>query len=175
MPNGEPMPAMDIVARSPGYDPLRSTFAIWIERWLNEVGIPVRADLTGFNLIVDKVFTRQDFDMWILGWKLTTYPDYLESFFHSRHSGLEGHNPGGYNNPEFDRLADQLLAETDLETARQQVFEMQVFLAEDLPYVVLFDTPLVEAYRSDRIDYPYTHSLGGLQNAAGLTTLVQFK
>ena len=175
MPNGEPMPAMTLLAPSPGYDPLRSTFAIWIERWLNEVGIPVRADLTGFNLIVEKVFDRQDFDMWILGWGLSLYPDYLESFFHSRHSGLEGHNAGGYDNPDFDRLADQLLAETDLETARRQVFEMQAFLADDLPYVVLFDTPLVEAYRSDRVEFPYTESLGGLQNAAGLTTLVRFK
>jgi peptide/nickel transport system substrate-binding protein len=40
---------------------------------------------------------------------------------------------------------------------------------------VLFDTPLVEAYRSDRVEFPYTESLGGLQNAAGLTTLVRFK
>ncbi len=175
MPNGQPIPAISILAPSPGYDPLRSTFAIWIERWLNEVGIPVHADLTGFNLIVEKVFDQQDFDMWILGWGLSLYPDYLESFFHSRHSGLEGHNAGGYNNPEFDRLADELLAETDVEAARKLVFEMQAFVAEDLPYVPLFDTPLVEAYRSDQVEYPYTHSLGGLQNASGLTTLVQFK
>ena len=175
MPNGEPMPDMSILAPSPGYDPLRSTFAIWIERWLNEVGIPVRADLTGFNLIVDKVFTNQDFDMWILGWSLSLYPDYLEAFFHSRHSDLDGYNAGGYNNPEFDRLADELLAETELEAARQQVFEMQAFLADDLPYVPLFDTPLVEAYRSDRIEYPYTESLGGLQSASGLPALVLFK
>ena len=175
MPNGQPVPAISILAPSPGYDPLRSTFAIWIERWLNEVGIPVHADLTGFNLIVEKVFDQQDFDMWILGWSLSLYPDYLESFFHSRHSGLEGHNAGGYNNPEFDRLADELLAETDVAAARELVFEMQAFLAQDLPYVPLFDTPLVEAYRSDRVAYPYTYSLGGLQNASGLTTLVQFK
>ncbi len=175
MPNGQPVPAISILAPSPGYDPLRSTFAIWIERWLNEVGIPVHADLTGFNLIVEKVFDQQDFDMWILGWGLSLYPDYLENFFHSRHSDLEGHNPGGYNNPEFDKLADELLAETDVDAARELVFEMQAFLAEDLPYVPLFDTPLVEAYRSDRVEYPYTHSLGGLQNASGLTTLVQFK
>ncbi len=175
MPNGEPIPAMTILAPSAGYDPLRSTFAIWIERWLNEVGIPARADLTGFNLIVEKVFDRQDFDMWILGWSLTLYPDYLEAFFHSRHSEPEGHNAGGYNNPEFDRLADELLAESDLDAARRQVFEMQAFLAEDLPYVTLFDTPLVEAYRSDRVEYPYTESLGGLQNAAGMPTLAQFK
>ncbi len=175
MPNGEPIPDMTLMAPSPGYDPLRSTFAIWIERWLSEVGIPLRADLTGFNLIVEKVFNQQDFDMWMLGWGLSLYPDYLEAFFHSRHSGLEGHNAGGYHNHDFDHLADQLLAETDVEAAREQVLEMQAFLADDLPYVVLFDTPLVEAYRSDRIEYPYTQSLGGLQIAAGLTSLVQFK
>ena len=175
MPNGQPAPSLTILAPSPGYDPLRSTFAIWIERWLNEAGIPVHADLTGFNVIVDKVFDQQDFDMWILGWGLGLYPEHLESFFHSRHSRLEGHNPGGYSNPDYDRLADEFLAETDIEAARELVFEMQAFLAEDLPYVTLFDTPLVEAYRSDRVEYPYTHSLGGLQDVSGMTTLVQFK
>lgn len=175
MPNGEPVSPMSLIAPSAGYDPLRSTFAIWIERWMNEVGIPLRADLTGFNLIVDKVFTRQDFDMWILGWGLTLFPDYLDTFFHSRYSGLEGRNAGGYNNPEYDRLADDFLAETDLDAARQQVFQMQQFLAEDLPYVVLFTTPIAETFRSDRIDFPYTDILGGLQEASGLASLVTFR
>ena len=175
MPDGRPVPDMEVLAPSAGYDPLRSTFAIWIERWLNEVGIPLRANLTGFNVIVDRVFNQQDFDMWILGWGLSAFPDYLENFFHSRHSGLEGHNAGGYNNPEFDRLADQLLSETELEAARQQVFEMQAFLADELPYVVLFDTPIIETYRSDRIQFPYTELWGGLQSSAGMPTLVEFK
>lgn len=175
MPNGELMPEMTVLAPSPGYDPLRSTFAIWIERWLTEVGIPVRADLTGFNLIVEKVFNQQDFDMWILGWGLSLYPDYLEVFFHSRYSDLEGYNAGGYNNPEFDQLADDLVAETDLQTAQDQVFRMQAFLADDLPYVTLFTTPIVETYRSDTIEFPYTENLGGLQNVAGMPSLVSFK
>ena len=175
MPNGDPVPAMEVMAPSPGYDPLRSTFAIWIERWLGEVGIPLKANLTGFNVIVDKVFNQQDFDMWILGWGLSAFPDYLEAFFHSKYSALEGFNAGGYNNPEFDRLADQLLEETDLEEARRQVFEMQAFLADDLPYVVLFDTPIIETYRSERIEFPYTENWGGLQNASGMPSLVEFK
>ena len=175
MPNGEPVPAMSLIAPSAGYDPLRSTFAIWIERWLNEVGIPLRADLTGFNLIVEKVFSQQDFDMWILGWGLTLFPDYLETFFHSRYAALEGRNAGGYSNPEYDRLADEFLAETDREAARRQVFRMQQFLAEELPYVVLFTTPIAETYRSDRIAFPYTEVLGGLQESAGLPGLVTFR
>ena len=175
MPGGEPVPEMEVLSPSPGYDPLRSTFAIWIERWLNEIGIPLRANLTGFNVIVERVFNQQDFDMWILGWSLSPFPDYLEAFFHSKHAQQEGQNAGGYSNPEFDRLAEQLLAETDLETAKRQVSEMQAFLAEDLPYVVLFDTPIVETYRSERIEFPYTDSWGGIQSAAGMPTLVQFK
>ena len=175
MPNGQPIPEMTVMAPSAGYDPLRSTFAIWIERWLNEVGIPVRADLTGFNLIVEKVFNQQDFDMWILGWGLTLYPDYLEAFFHSRYSDLQEYNPGGYNNPEFDQLADEMVAETDLQRAQDLVFQLQAFLADDLPYVTLFTTPIVETYRSDRIEFPYTENLGGLQNAAGMPSLVNFR
>ena len=175
MPNGQPVPEMELLAPSAGYDPLRSTFAIWVERWLNEIGIPLKANLTGFNVIVERVFDRQDFDMWILGWGLSPFPDYLETFFHSRHSGLEGYNPGGYSNPEFDQLADQLLSETDLEAARSQVFDMQEFLAQELPYVVLFDTPIVETYRSERIEFPFTESWGGIQSSAGMPTLVYFK
>ena len=86
MPNGEPMPELEILAPSAGYDPLRSTFAIWIERWLNDVGIPVRANLTGFNIIVERINDPEGFDMWILGWGLSLYPDYLEAFFHSRNA-----------------------------------------------------------------------------------------
>ena len=175
LPNGDPMPELTVLAPSPGYDPLRSTFAIWIERWANEMGIPLRADLTGFNLIVDKVFNQQQFDMWILGWGLTLFPDYLEAFFHSKHSELQGHNAGGYNNPEFDRLADELVAETDVAAAQQQVFGMQEFLAEELPYITLFTTPIVETYRSEKLEYPYTDNLGGLQSANGLPGTVQFK
>jgi peptide/nickel transport system substrate-binding protein len=175
MPNGEPVPELEILAPSAGYDPLRSTFAIWTERWLNELGIPARANLTGFNLISDKVFDQQEMDMWIFGWSLPIFPDYLEAFFHSRNSDLHEQNAGGYSNPEFDRLADELLSETDMEQARQQVFRMQEFLADELPYVVLFTTPILEAYRSDRLEFPYTETLGGLQNSAGLTTTVHMK
>ena len=113
--------------------------------------------------------------MWILGWSLSPFPDYLESFFHSKHSDLQGFNAGGYNNPEFDRLADELVAETDVAAAQQQVFKMQEFLAEELPYVTLFTTPIVETYRSQRLEFPYTENLGGLQAANGMPGQVQFK
>lgn len=175
MPDGELVGELSLLAPSAGYDPLRSTFAIWTERWLNDVGIPVKAKLTGFNNIVETINDPEAFDMFILGWSLTLYPDYLEAFFHSRHTKPDDLNRGGYSNPEFDKLADELLEETDLDKARDEVFKMQEFLADDLPYVVLFATPIVETYRSDRLEFPYTQVLDGIQDQNGLTTAVQIK
>ena len=175
MPNGDPMPELEILAPSAGYDPLRSTFAIWIERWLKDMGIPAKAKLTDFNVIVEQTRNPENFDMWILGWGLSTFPDYLEAFFHSRHFGGDGHNRGGYSNEEFDALAEALLVETDLNAARDQVFKMQEFLAEDLPYVVLFTTPILETYRDDRLAFPFTDNLGGLQRTGGSTSTVVIK
>ncbi len=67
MPDGTPVPELEIVAPSDGYDPLRATFAIRIERWLNDLGVPTRARLTGFDNILDMLFEDpESVDMWIL-------------------------------------------------------------------------------------------------------------
>ncbi|MFQ5878709.1 MAG: ABC transporter substrate-binding protein [Dehalococcoidia bacterium] len=177
MPNGELVSQMEILAPSAGYDPLRATVAIWIEKWLNEAGIPVRVNLTGFNVIVPKVVMQQDFDMWILGWELTVFPGYLADFFHSGRAQPGDFNPGGYANSQFDALANQLVAETDVNRARDLAFQLQEILADEVPYVLLFTTPILEAYRSETVDFPYSDVLqgiqGGLGAAHGLVTVVR--
>ena len=180
MPDGSPVPEMTLLAPSAGYDPMRSTFAIWVERWMNDIGIPVRAHLTGFNVIVDELFSdtvAEDLDMWILGWGLSIFPDYLENFFHSRHSPEigGGYNWGGYANGQFDELSLGLLSETTIEGARDKVFQLQEFLAEELPYVPLFTTPKLDAYRPSRVEFPYTSVLGGLEQQGGMQQTVVIK
>ena len=180
MPDGSPVPDMTLLAPSAGYDPMRSTFAIWVERWLNDIGIPVRAHLTGFNVIVDELFSdtvAEDLDMWMLGWGLSIFPDYLENFFHSRHSPEigGGYNWGGYANDRFDELSLGLLSETTIEGAQDKVFQLQEFLAEELPYVPLFTTPKLDAYRPSRVEFPYTSVLGGLEQQGGMQQTVVIK
>lgn len=175
MPDGKPVPEMELLAPSAGYDPLRATFAIWIEKWLNEFGIPLKANLTGFNIIVTKVFDEQDFDMWMLGWSLGIFPDFLRDFFHSERSGLGDFNAGGYSNPEFDKLADEIKVCDTYESCKKIADQIQKILAEELPYVVLFDTGIMEAYRAAEVEYPYTDTLGGLQYVSGLPSLVHVK
>jgi ABC-type transport system substrate-binding protein len=179
MPDGTPVPPLVMPAPSPGYDPLRSTFAIWIETWLNEFGIPLKADLAGFNVIVPIIFTEQNFDMYILGWSLGIFPSYLYDFFAEEQAVQDGNNAGGYVNPEVEAKLKQILVCETFDECKTVAYELQMILGTELPYVLLFDTGIFEAYRSAGVEYPYTKQLSGLQythqTPSTLQTLVKVK
>jgi ABC-type transport system substrate-binding protein len=173
-PDGTAVPAMELLAPGPGYDPLRATYSLFIEQWATDLGIPVTANPTGFSVIVDEVFATDEaaseWDMYILGWGLTPFPDHTFTFFDSRQdSAGGGFNTPGYVNPEFDALADEFARAKTLEEARDLIFQADAILAEDVPYVVLFTTPIIEAYRNT-IEFPFTSVLDGVQNFGGLTS-----
>ena len=173
-PDGTLVGDLELLAPGPGYDPLRATYSLFIADWANDLGIPLTAEPTGFSVIVDKVFGPVDWDMYILGWGLTIFPDYVADFFDSRADSAfdESGSPGGFNvpgyaNPEFDAMADQLKAETDINAAAALVRQMDAVLAQDVPYVVLFTTPVLEAFRNT-LEFPSTTTLDGLQNFLAL-------
>lgn len=165
MPDGTPVPELLMLAPSPGYDPLRSTFAIWIETWANEFGIPLKAELAGFNVIVPKIFTEQNFDMYILGWSLGLFPSYLRDFFSEEQAVLDGNNAGGYISQEFEDASAGLFTCETTEECKVLSDQIQLLLATETPYVLLFDTGIIEAYRSASIEFPFTEGLSGLQYA----------
>ncbi|MCS7240188.1 MAG: ABC transporter substrate-binding protein [Candidatus Bipolaricaulota bacterium] len=179
LPDGRYCPELELLAPSAGYDPLRATFAIYIEQWCRELAIPVKANLTGFNVIVNKVWAPEgfEFDMYILGWSLgnPAFPDYLYYFWHSSQDVPDGFNTPGYRNPQYDAVAEAFLKAKSVAEARPLVFKLQEMLAEDVPYVILFDTPIKEAFRVDEIAFPYTEVLGGIQFVWPLTTVKALK
>ena len=65
-------------------------------------------------------------------------------------------------------MALGLLSETTIEGARDKVFKLQHFLADDLPYVTLFTTPKLDVYRPARVEFPYTDVLGGVESQGGM-------
>jgi ABC-type transport system substrate-binding protein len=113
--------------------------------------------------------------MYILGWALgnPAFPNYFESFWHSRNdTAVTGNaNTPGYNNPEYDALIDEFMSTADLERARELIFEAQMMLANDRPYICLFYKQTIDLAR-DNLIFPYTESLGGLEYASGLQTSV---
>ncbi|WP_420613291.1 ABC transporter substrate-binding protein [Candidatus Spongiisocius sp.] len=168
-PDGTPVGDLELLAPGPGYDPLRATYSLFIADWANDLGIPLTAEPTGFSVIVDRVFGPVDWDMYILGWGLTIFPDYVADFFDSRADSATGggFNIPGYANPAFDEMADQLKAETDINEAAAIVRRMDAVLAQDVPYVILFTTPVLEAFRNT-LEFPSTTTLDGLQNFQAL-------
>lgn len=173
MPDGTPVPDLTLIGPNAGYDPLRATFAIHVEQWLNEIGIPLTADLIGFNVVIERTNAEEkDWDMYILGWGLTPFPDHIYRFFSEAQAVPGGQNDGSYINPEFEQIAGRINDCKSFEECKQIADETQQFLAEDLPYVVLFSTTITEPYRSDTIQFPFTTVLDGLQNINGLPTAV---
>ena len=162
-----PVPALQLLGTGAGYAPMRSTFVVWVERWFNDIGIPEKADLIGFNNMVGQLISTTsdaDLDMWILGRSLALYSGWMDSFFHARFGeAVSGDlNFGGYSNAEFDLLATQFQEETDLVEAQLLVRDMQSFLAEDLPYITLFSTTISDVFRPSWVKFPYTNILDGI-------------
>jgi ABC-type transport system substrate-binding protein len=174
MPNGKPVPMLELMAPSESSDPLRSTFTLWIQTWADEMGIPVKAKLTGFNVIIPKVFSEQDFDIFMLGSSAGIFPSYLRDFWHSDQAVPGGNNAGGYTSQEFDTLSDQLLTCESYDTCRDIANQIQKLVANDVPWIALFDTGIYEAYSKNLI-YPYTSTIGGLQQMYGMPWAVQVK
>lgn len=162
-PNGQMIKQVNMLAPSAGYDPMRSTAALWIEKWANDIGIPIVADLTGFNTILSAV-RDLSFDMYILGWGIPIYPSYIKDFFYSKYAGVGGFNDSGYDNPAFDKAANEFVDQTNMDKAREYAFKAEEMINADVPYIVLFTTPIIEAYRTDKVSFAYTDTPDGIQS-----------
>jgi|TARA_E500000331_G_C17242391_1_gene707566 peptide/nickel transport system substrate-binding protein len=169
-PNGEVAPDnMLIYAPGPGYDPLRNTFSLFIADYIRQLGFDVTARPTGFSVIVDIAFSAEgckDWHFYMLGWGTGIFPDHTVEFFKSDKDSCDGgFNTPGFSNAEFDAFANQFEAAKTLEEAVAASNAMEKILYDELPYVVLFNPPVLEVYRSDSISLPFTDVLGGITDA----------
>ncbi len=114
--------------------------------------------------------------MFILGWSLgdPAFPDFHKAFFYGPNDSLlnGGSNRGGYHSDEFDALAEQFDAAQNEEEAYEIIWQMEEILARDKPYVLLFDTGILEFYRQETVAYPFTQTLSGIQFLSGMQELV---
>lgn len=172
--DGQTIQDIQLIAPGPGYDPMRATYSLWAQNFMNDLGIPVTANPTGFTTIVNQVFGTTEWDMYILGWSLGTFPDYMGAFFHTRNdSAAGGNNSPGFSNADFDALSDAFDAATDIETARDLSFQMQDLIAEQVPYVVLFTNVQYDVFRNT-LQFPFTDFLQGITDGgSGLRAGVQ--
>ena len=178
-PDGEPIGQLELITPTASYDPLRATFGNYISGVAQEMGIDLVSIPTDFNKIVADVFTLDDdnnytspFDMFILGYSLgsAAFPTFHGSFYAT---GGDSNNTQ-YSNEEFDAASEAFNSAQTQEEAFAAMWEMERLIARDKPHVPLFDTGILEFY-NNRVAYPYTETLSGLQFVQGLQSSVTAK
>jgi peptide/nickel transport system substrate-binding protein len=164
MPDGQPMKKITILTPPADYDPHRAMSGMMIQEWLKVLGIRAVSRPMAFGALLDQVKGRHEFDAFILGYgRLSMDPDYLRNFFHSANNKQRGWNMSGYNNPEFDRIAEKSASEMNQELRQKLIFEMQKIIMADVPYLPIYNPALLEAVRTDTFS-GWVETLDGIGN-----------
>lgn len=178
-PDGAAIEQLELITPTASYDPLRATFGNYISGVALEMGIPLVSVPTDFSKIVDDVFTLDEnnvytspFDMFILGYSLgnAAFPTFHGAFFGTDASD----NNTQYSNEEYDAASAAFDAAQTTEEAFDAMWEMERLIARDKPHIPLFDTGILEFY-NNRVAYPFTETLSGLQFLSGQQSSVLAK
>jgi peptide/nickel transport system substrate-binding protein len=158
LPNGQPFPSASLLGPSEDVDPLQAKEAAWIESQANYLGIPVTAEYVSPQDVRYRVFSSKIYDMAIVGWRLSLYPGYLCEWFGGQ--GQFNDNGAGSRSE-----CDVLSVESDLDAAREQLFNLQSGLVQDLSFIPLYADLTFDAYQNVR--YPFASVLGGFTSLYG--------
>ena len=146
MPDGSKMEKFVILTPPADYDPKRAFAGTMIQEWLRELGLPAFSRPMAFNSLLDTVKGKHEFDAFVLGYgKLNLDPDYLRAFFYSKNDKPRGWNMSGYNNPEFDKIADVQRTLINTVERKKLILEMQKIILDDVPYLPLYNPHIIEA------------------------------
>jgi peptide/nickel transport system substrate-binding protein len=130
---------------------LRSDALVMIQADLEKVGIQAKPELLEFGKLVEDVLQRRDFDAVLLSWK-TGYSVNPSQVWHS--DAIDnGYNLGAYRNPQVDSLLAAARQENDRAKAKPLWCAFQQLIAEDCPYVFLYnqDNPAIVRQRLQNV------------------------
>jgi ABC-type transport system substrate-binding protein len=161
-PEGNLLPSFTLLA--PKDDPLRVETALYIAQQAEVIGLALEVHQSNPDNLLYAVYGSGDYDMALLGWRLSAYPAYLCEWF----MPAEG-NPFAYNGSSLREECEAWEVTSDLEQARAHASEVQSILAQDLPMIPLFECVRADAYRNIR--YPVDNLLDGLSGLYGAPTL----
>jgi len=158
LPNGQPFPPISLLGPSEDVDVLQAKEAVWIETQAEYLGIPVSVDFVSPRDMRYQIFSSKIYDMAIVGWRLSLYPGYLCEWF-----GRQGQFDD--NGTSLKSGCDALVVESDLDSAREHLFNIQSALVQELPFIPLYAGMTYDAYQN--VEYPFKSVLGGFTSLYG--------
>jgi peptide/nickel transport system substrate-binding protein len=118
---------------------------------LREVGIDVKLVVMDRSVMYERVFGKYDFDMFVNAYSTGGDPTIgiARAYISTEIRPAPFVNVARYSNPEVDRLFSEGAATMDRKRRAKAYFKAQEILAEELPYIWLFegayDTNLVKS------------------------------
>jgi len=153
---GDQLPEINFVIPTAGANSFRNELGrITAENW-EEIGFEVDLEELEFGAHVDKAVVQQDFDASLLGWGGT--PERIDphtfifDMHHSSTTGEGGRNTPGYENPEYDELAELQVTQPDEDERQQTVYEAQEIIARDQPRTYIANEGGMHPYASARVE-----------------------
>lgn len=149
---GKPVEPMSILTANASFDPVRPEMGRLISQACKGIGWDVKLAAEDYNLGITKVFTEQDFDMFIVRWTGRANRIDPETFIHMQHHKDGNYNKWGYNNARINELAEAQQIEMDAGKRQALVHEAQQVLYDDTARSPIVYPSMTNAYREDRLD-----------------------
>jgi peptide/nickel transport system substrate-binding protein len=123
---------------TPDYDPVRYEFGLMIAEEWKKLGFDVKVEPLEWNRLSELGLQQKDFDSFTLAWAGRAEridPDhFIFGTLHSSVDGIGGYNIAGYDNPEYDALAEEQRRISDPEKRKEIVRKAEEIFLEDVPY-----------------------------------------
>ena len=117
-------------------NPLRRDITVMIQEQLRRIGIAAETRHMEFNALIGPL-TQHEFDAVVTGVAIDTS---FNTRFHFHTSAVtEGYNWGVYENPEVDRLIEEIEQSVDPVESKKMFDRLQEILRDDLPVTYLYE------------------------------------
>lgn len=163
-PDGTLLPQFTILIPLQTQDDLRVKAAEYIVQQADFLGLNVTMQQMDQDDLLYAVYGSKNYDMALLGWRLSDYPSYLCEWF----IPLD-HNLFVYNESRIGSACDAWRGVSTLELARAYAFDIQSILSQNLPLIPLYTVIRFDAYRN--VHYPFTSVVDGLGGLYGAPLL----
>lgn len=149
-PDGDgPLPRLRLSMKIGVTEEFRQQASV-IQQNLSEVGIDLDVQSLEFATLFADVVSG-NFQLVQMQWAggAVVDPDMIRRVFHSQQAPPNGFNRGRYSNPEVDRLLDLATAAFEEDVRRQYYVAAQRLIAEDAPYIPLWNRTNVAIAQPD--------------------------
>jgi len=145
LPDGAPLPTLDLLAPSEESDPLRYAAATSIAEQARALGVRMNVKALAPQDLIYAVYSSQKYDAAILGWRLSEYPAYLCQWFGGAQQDV-------YRGAALAAACKDFEGQTNLASAQTLARQIEAQALTEAPLIPLYVENRMEAYQG--LAYP---------------------